>query len=367
MLLLIFADKVNPANRYLAYHFFLNSLFGLAYWAFVISDSNTLRAVFAIHYFPIFLLNAPFLYFYVRAILTEKIHIKGWDYLHFLPFVLVLMNVMPYSLLSWPEKLKFTLLIHEDFDNIYKVYFPFLSFSVYFVLRSIQSLIYAILAWLILWRAIKRDELTQAVTLKTWLQVCLSLGVIFNFAVVALCFYSLAQNEWVLKMDNEGRWRNVVTIIMSLLLVSIYFFPKVLYGLLRTKGTRFIDVLKLNDEITPESKARLIQIDAQLDVYLVEKKFLIPGFSLNVLVNDLGVPLHVLTYYFNNYKGKTFLKWKNQLRIAEAIRFMQSGKADAHTLESIGEACGYKSRSNFIQAFKAQTGESPSAYLKRLG
>jgi AraC-like DNA-binding protein len=228
-------------------------------------------------------------------------------------------------------------------------------------------MIYAILAWLILWRAIKRDELTQAVTLKTWLQVCLGLGVIFNFAVVAFCFYSLAQNEWVLKMDNEGRWRNVVTIIMSLLLVSIYFFPKVLYGLLRTKGTRFVDVLKLNDEITPESKARLIQIDAQLDVYLVEKKFLIPGFSLNVLVNDLGVPLHALTYYFNNYKGKTFLKWKNQLRIAEAIQFMQSGKADAHTLESIGEACGYKSRSNFIQAFKAQTGESPSAYLKRLG
>ena len=367
ILLLRFADKVNPANRYLAYHFFLNSLFGLAHWSTVISDSNTLRALFTIHYFPIFLLNTPFLYFYVRAVLTEKIHITGRDYLHFLPFVIVLINVIPYSILPWQEKLKFTLLLHQDFDNIYNVYFPLLPFSVYFVLRSIQSLIYVILAWLILRRSIKRSELTQAVTLKTWLQVCLSLVAIFSFAVVAFSLYSLVQNGFVLKMDAEGRWRNVVTIIMSSLLISIFFFPKILYGLLRTKGTRFVDVLKLNDEITPESQVRLIQIDAQLESYLTERKYLIPGFSLNVLVNDLGVPLHALTYYFNNYKGKTFLKWKNQLRIEESIQLMQSGKADFHTLESVGEACGYKSRSNFIQAFKAQTGESPSAYLKRLG
>ena len=68
-LLLRFADKVNPANRYLAYHFILNSLFGIAHWASVVSDSAQLRALFVVHYFPIYLLNTPFLYFYVRAII----------------------------------------------------------------------------------------------------------------------------------------------------------------------------------------------------------------------------------------------------------------------------------------------------------
>jgi AraC-like DNA-binding protein len=367
ILLLNFADKVNPANRYLAYHFFLNAVFGIAHWSTVISDSNTLRAIFAIHYFPIYLLNTPFLYFYVRAVLTEKIRIKGWDYLHFIPFVIVFINVLPYSTLPWQEKLKFTSLLHEDFDNIYHIYFPLLSFSVYFVLRSTLSLIYVILSGIIVLRSIKKGELTTAVTLKTWLQVCLGLGFIFNFGVVFFCFYSLAQNEFVLKMDEQGRWRNVVSIFMSSLTISIFFFPKILYGLHFLNGAKLSDVVKLNNAITPESQSRLIQIDGLMESYLLEKKFLSQGFSLTDLVRDLDVPLHALTYYFNYYKGTTFLNWKNQLRVSEAIQLMQSGKADFHTLESVGEACGYKSRSNFIQAFKANTGESPSAYLKRLG
>lgn len=367
ILLVRFADKVNPANRYLAYHFFLNSLFGLAHWATVISDSNTLRTVFAIHYFPIYLLNTPFLYFYVRAVLTPKITIEGWDYIHFLPVLIILVNIIPYSILPWQEKLNFTLLLYEDFDTIYDVYFPLVPFSVYFVLRSIFSLIYVILSGIIVIRSIQRGELTNAVTLKRWLQVCLSLSAIFNFAVLVFCFYSLAHNEFLLKMDEEGRGRNIVTIIMSLLLVSIFFFPKVLYGIYFAKGDKLGDVVKLNNSIASESKSRLLMIDSRLEDYLAQKKFLVAGFSLTDLVKDLGVPLHVLTYYFNNYKGTTFLKWKNQLRISEAIALMQSGKADFHTLESVGEACGYKSRSNFIQAFKAQTGESPSAYLKRIG
>ncbi len=104
----------------------------------------------------------------------------------------------------------------------------------------------------------------------------------------------------------------------------------------------------------------------KLHQYLHKKKFLVPGFSLSDLVKDLETPEHVLTYYFNNHKGITFLKWKNQLRIEEAIQLLKAGEAETNTLESVGKACGYKSRSNFIQAFKAQTGESPSAYLKKL-
>jgi AraC-like DNA-binding protein len=62
----------------------------------------------------------------------------------------------------------------------------------------------------------------------------------------------------------------------------------------------------------------------------------------------------------------TILKWKNQLRIQEAIQLLKAGEAETNTLESVGKACGYKSRSNFIDSFKSQTGESPSVFLKKL-
>ena len=173
-------------------------------------------------------------------------------------------------------------------------------------------------------------------------------------------------------LDEQGRGRSVASIIMFGLMVSIYFFPTVLYGLQGKSGGSLLAVVKLNEEMasisrTPEfTKSRLKKVENQLVGYVLEKKFLAPGYALSDLVKDIAVPEHVLTYYFNNYKGITFLKWKNQLRIEEAVALLKSGQAETNTLESVGKACGYKSRSNFIQAFKTQTGESPSAYLKKL-
>ena len=372
ILLLNFADKVNPANRYLAYHFFLNSLFGFSHWASVLTDSENLRAIFLIHYFPIYLLNTPFLYFYVRAVLTEKIQIKGWDYLHFVPFLVILINILPYSLLPWQQKLNFAYQLHQNFGRIYEIYFPFVSFGVYFVLRSVLSLAYIIASALIVRKAIMSDELTHNMTLKSWLKVCLGLGAIFNLTLIIFSVISLLNNDFVLMLDEQGRGRSVATVLMSALTISIYFFPKVLYGLQFKSGNSLVDVMKLNEEITkvaktPEvSNARLKQVDKLVENHTFEKLYLVPGYSLSDLVKNISIPEHVLTYYFNNYKGITFLKWKNKLRIEEAIKLLKSGEADTNTLESVGKACGYKSRSNFIQAFKSQTGESPSAYLKNL-
>ena len=372
ILLLNFADKVNPANRYLAYHFFLNALFGIAHWASVVSDSDTLRAIFTIHYFPIYLLNTPYLYFYVRAVLTDKIQIKGWDYIHFIPFVLILFNVFSYYVQPWSFKLNFAYQLHRDFNTIYRIHFPLVSFPVYFVSRSVLSLIYIAMSAMIVMKANRKKLLAKSIVLKRWLIVCLSLGAIFNLSLIAFSIYSLLQHDFILIMDEEGKGRTVATVFMSALTVSIYFFPKILYGLQYSPSSTLTDVIKLNEEMaiiakTPElSKARIKQVQTALMSYLPEKKFLQPGFSLTDLVKDLGIPEHVLTFYFNNHQGITFLKWKNQLRIEEAIVLLNAGEAETNTLESVGKTCGYKSRSNFIQAFKTHTGESPSAYLKKL-
>lgn len=371
-LLLHFADRVNVANRYLAYHFILNSLFSFSHWSSIVSDDVSLRALSVIHYFPFYLLNTPFLYFYVRAILTGKKIIRGWDYLHFIPFILIVVNILPYSFHSWAFKLDLAEKIHQNSRAIYQVYFPLVSFSIYFIFRSVISFCYFVFASLILYKAIQQGKLKSALVLKKWLQVYLILGLIFNLSLIAFSTHSYFVNDLMIVLEEQGRGRSVASIIMFGLMVSIYFFPSVLYGLQEKSGESLLDVIKLNEEIATTSKSfelnklRLTQVEKQLEVYLAEKKFLIPGFAMSDLVKDISTPEHVLTYYFNNYKGITFLKWKNQLRIEEAVNLLKAGEAETNTLESVGKACGYKSRSNFIQAFKAQTGESPSAYLKKL-
>ncbi len=370
-LLLKFADKVNTANRYLGYHFILNSMFGLAHWASVVSDSATLRAIFAIHYFPFYLLNTPFLYFYIRAILTDRTRIKGWDWIHFAPFLIILFNIIPYSLLPWGFKLDFVEWLHRDSRLIYQIYFPFVPFTFYFIFRSIISLGYILVGANILKKAMVEGKLKTAVELKNWILVCLGLVAIFNLAILVFSLRSIYLNgNLVLDVHNNGR--TVATIIMSAMTASIYFFPKILYGLQAQAGNSITDVMALNKKIYKASKssefsaARLKLVEKELISYLPGKHYLAPGFCLADLVRDLGMPEHLLTYYFNNYKGLTFLKWKNQLRIQEAIQLLKAGEAETNTLESVGKACGYKSRSNFIDSFKSQTGESPSVFLKKL-
>jgi AraC-like DNA-binding protein len=374
ILLFYFADKVNPANRYLAYHFLLNTILGLNHWAILVYDSDFFRAIFWIHYFPIYLLNAPFLYFYVRAVLTDKIHIRGVDYLFFLPFFVVLLNILPYSFSSWQDKMSFAHQVHQHFDYIHQIEFPIISFTEYFIFRAAASLFFIFMAALIVRRSIIKRLFNTSQTLIIWLIICLVTAAILNSSLIFLAIKSLLSHNMVLLPDEQGKGLLFLTVLMSGLTISIFFFPKILYGLNSSTGEVTLSkVLKLNQSISRTSKSadismqRLMQIDQLVESYLPRKTYLIPGFSLSDVVQDLDIPLHVLSVYFNNYKSLTFIAWKNQLRISEAIQMMQTGKAELHTLESVGVACGFKSRSNFIQAFKAQTGESPSEYLKRLG
>jgi AraC-like DNA-binding protein len=252
------------------------------------------------------------------------------------------------------------------------VYFPLIPFSIYFIFRSVLSLVYIFLGGKILWKAMQAGKLKSAQELEKWIMVCLGLVAVFNVSLIIFSLVSLHVNQGHLVLDSQGRGRSVATFIMSAMAGAIYFFPKILYGLQAQAGNSITDVMALNEKINKASKstefsaARLKLVEKALASYLPSKKYLEPGFCLVDLVKELGMPEHLLTYYFNNYKGVTFLKWKNQLRIQEAIQLLKEGEAETNTLESVGKACGYKSRSNFIDSFKSQTGESPSAFLKKL-
>lgn len=350
------------------------SLSGLVYWATVISGSSLFSAIALIHYFPFALLNSTFLYFYVRAVVTEKTSIKRWDYLHFIPFVLMAINVTPFSLQSWNEKVHFSALFVGDSKMIYQAYLPIIPVQVYFFARFILGTLYIVYAFMIVLKAIHEGKSKVFKELIVWLNIVLGLGFLANLFGVLFTVQNLLMNNFILILEGQGTGRILFVMFSSVLIVSIYFFPKILYGLNTSTGeVTLASVYELNETNSRISKSadiserRLEEIDRLIVAYLPRKNYLIPSFSISDLVKDLEVPLHVLSIYFNSHKGITFTGWKNQLRIEEAIRLMRLGRADVHTLESVGIACGYKSRSNFIQAFKSQTGESPSEYLKKLG
>ena len=106
-------------------------------------------------------------------------------------------------------------------------------------------------------------------------------------------------------------------------------------------------------------------IERIVEPYLDNLPFLKPGFSLYQFAEETKLPSHQLSYFLKVKYDQSFNDFKNYNRVMYAIKQIDSGIAKNHTLETISLNCGFRSRTNFVDAFKKVTGKTPSDYLKK--
>ena len=70
--------------------------------------------------------------------------------------------------------------------------------------------------------------------------------------------------------------------------------------------------------------------------------------------------------HFNFELNIKFTTLRTQLRIKYAIKLLNSGQADELSMDGIGKKSGFSTRSNFYNAFKTETGLTPSEYVESL-
>jgi AraC-like DNA-binding protein len=105
----------------------------------------------------------------------------------------------------------------------------------------------------------------------------------------------------------------------------------------------------------------------KLDTIMASEKLFTQGdLKLQEVADKLDISVHALSQAINVAKGKKFTDYVNELRINEAIRLMsledyQNAKLMAITIDS-----GFNNKTSFLNAFKKQTGQTPSEYRKVL-
>ena len=95
------------------------------------------------------------------------------------------------------------------------------------------------------------------------------------------------------------------------------------------------------------------------------RNFCDPDFSINTLASLCDSNSRYVSQAINETTGDNFRALVNGHRIREARRRLTSdpGFADL-TIQSVGESVGFRSASNFINAFKKVTGMTPSLYQR---
>jgi AraC-like DNA-binding protein len=381
--LLFFLNKTNRANVYLIIFFLINSIYGLGSHSIVYSKSPFLVAILFINTMPLYALSGPILYFYFRTTLNGgDARIRGWDYLHFLPAFVLLLNVFPHILTPFDYKLEMANELIKNTSKVIMIDQPIISSKLNFAIRPFHVFIYIILCAFTYFRHVKKQQESLIPVFKirwnrNWYFVFLLFLFLTFLPYLIISFIFIFYGAAALTNQFAIMTINFTTASFFFSNLSILLFPKELYGipflgkLIKNLGD---EQSEMENDIHFNKKAssfflapkRITEIAEAIKEYLVGNPCIRPGFNLTQMSLEIQIPKHQLTYFFNDHLKITFNDWKNEIRITHFIGLAKNGQAINNTLESLSQSSGFLSRSKFTNAFKKSQGKTPSAFLKKL-
>lgn len=84
--------------------------------------------------------------------------------------------------------------------------------------------------------------------------------------------------------------------------------------------------------------------------------------TIEMLAEQMGVPKNSLSQLINNQLGMNFFELVNSYRVKEAQKLILNSTFQNYTIDAIAKESGFKSRTSFYEAFKKQTGMTPTEF-----
>ena len=362
-------------NLFLFFFFLINNLYSLAHYATIYSGSKSMVAILLVNFTPLFLLTGPMLFFYVRGVLRDDYKFEKFDWLHFIPAFILLVNILPHLFSSYAYKLSFAERVLMNPAEILNNINLFVPSTVNFFLRPIIGLVYVGVCIRLVFLKFKfeKPEDKQSLLIYRWLSL-----LIFNTLLVYVSFliftiFSFQTLDYKMAEVRGYYFLNISLIGLVLFNTTLLFFPNILYGLPqldfllpnRIKAAVSVAEPKKMVKSFEISEGKLQLLHEKIETYSLTKPYLNPEFSLSVMSANTDIPVHHLSYYFNEHLNINFNMWKNDHKINYVVEQIEKGNNELLTLDALAKQAGFVSRTTFLNAFKQKTGLTPSEYLNR--
>jgi AraC-like DNA-binding protein len=380
-LLLINLRRTNKVNIYLFFFLLINNIYALSHFAAIYSGNKYLIAIMLVHFTPFYLLIGPLFYFYIRGLLMDDHKLEKSDLLHFIPALLFFINISPYVFSGWEHKLSYANNVIIDAKNLVAIDYIFMPPKISFLTRPIIALGYVIASVvLIIRRGLNENYLTyQAKLIYKWIVLLVVISIILYLGFLlftAISFYTT--NYQVATRQGELILYTTITGLI-LLNLSLLFFPNILYGLpqldyaIVTKQNKaeeerlgIAEDVKKQNRSFEISNEKLNLLNLKIERYIEHKPYLSTDFNLTMMSADTDIPVHHLSYYFNEHLKINFNTWKNDLKIDHVIYLIRNGSGEILTLDALAKQAGFGSRTSFFNSFKQKVGVTPSEYLNNI-
>ena len=369
-IILLFSSYRKNKNAYLAAYLLFSNLFSLTYWLIFQSDSSTFSALFAIHITPFYFLTQPFLHLYILSH-QKSFKFKAKNYLLLIPFFLVFLNVLPYFLIPFSDKVQWANLFLKNPEVLYEAKTLFLPYFYQSLIRPVFNLIFIFFSVYTYFKLRNVLEFPSAkFNERAFIIFLLIISGVLNLFSFGLIIHKVLLETFdidLVPIHDLSSASKVVGYLHAAQNLLLLFFPKILFeeifyqqNSVKPKTNR---LSKSDSNISPEKFKKIEQL---IQEYITSRPYLIQGFSINSISQNIEVPVHQLSHYFNDDLNMSFNDWKNKLRIEYIVSEINDGKHENFTLESMASSSGFASRANFNKAFLVVMNQTPKEYIKGL-
>ncbi len=378
ILLLVYNKGYKSANVYLGLFLYLSNLISLSLYLHIFSNSKAVLAfVMSIPINPSAYTLGPLAYLYVRSILRDNARFTKYDGLHFVIFAVNFIGRLPYNLVGWEEKLRIANdIINHSWEGIsFSNKNNILPVRINSVLKGIHFFLYLILIWgLILKNKFNISSFgkvgKQLKIVKNWLYFFVIMATFLAFIFVFIVLLFLITKDKI-TFQSEGKILFLLVFIgLIMLILGLVLFPQILYGIpieklkLPENNNEIKEPIVIETESFSFSEDYIDKIRMLLEIWKKEHKFLNADSSTHIMSREIGLPVHHVTYFFNQISNEKYIYWRNRLRVEYAIDLINRQEGYNKTIEVLRKECGFKSYSAFFQTFKQITGKLPKDYIR---
>ena len=182
---------------------------------------------------PLCFLISPCAFLYVRQTLRDKNGLDKRDWLHFLPFLIFFVDLLPFNMgLSAVSKAEYVHRAMSNYNEFYLQRISLIPIRWHFVLRPLQALIYLVFQWRLLAR--KREGTTKR--LYRWLLTLTGLQTFFYVILAVFTAQGLSTGQGIYVTRDYQPLLYILFFCFFLVSVILLSYPDVLYGLRQNEG-----------------------------------------------------------------------------------------------------------------------------------
>ena len=287
----------------------------------------------------------PLLWLFTRRNFDLDPRFKPVQLLHFLPAIVCVVIV-----LSIPMRKRMESILHEVTGDDTWIG----DFNAAVITSQMIGYFVAIFIYLYRKKQYIKDNWSDAEYMqKEWIPKLMILFAAL-FVTVMTCYAIWPRTDaWLIQILN--------VMAMSFLVYNFIAHPTVPY--IQGTSRMLVKDETVGFQSIPDEE-QMRDICSQVKEYLeTTNAFLRKDLSLSILSRETGIYQKLLSRSINEYLKQNFFELINEMRVGEAKRRFLLPENAGHTVDSLYEECGFRTRSTFFLAFKKVEGLSPAQWL----